>query len=163
MFWLKHDTPRLLDADISLQDAKVPAEARVELAVSFPGVDLLPDRTANRVPDPIKGTPLQPPGAFTVHLIFAMQLKQISDSDCGPSGLSKRQRACWVPENLQQIAFRSGRVSLCTKVFAVCAVPEAIIVRPSCPAEEEGLDGCRGPRRAAGVLARAPPTSSKAG
>ena len=65
LFWLKHDPVRLLDADVSLKTARVPAEIRVELAVAFSSIDLLPDSTANRVPDPTKGTPLQPPGAFT--------------------------------------------------------------------------------------------------
>ena len=68
-FWLKHDPVRLLDADVSLKAARVPAEARVELAVAFSSIDLLPDSTANRVPDPTKGTPLQPPGAFTARFL----------------------------------------------------------------------------------------------
>ena len=70
LFWLKHDPVRLLDADVSLKAARVPAEARVELAVAFTSIDLLPDSTANRVPDPNKGTPLQPPGAFTARFLL---------------------------------------------------------------------------------------------
>ena len=66
MFWLKHDPVRVLDGDASLGDAKLPSDARFELAVTFPGIAVLPDSTANKVPDPSKGTPLQPPGAFTV-------------------------------------------------------------------------------------------------
>ena len=66
IFWLKHDPVRLLDGDASLGDAKLPGEARIELAVSFPGIEMLPDSRANKVPDPSKGTPLQPPGAFAV-------------------------------------------------------------------------------------------------
>ena len=67
LFWLKHDPVRLLDGDASLMAARVPTEAaRIDLAVAFPGLELLPDSSANRVPDPTKGTPLQPPGAFTV-------------------------------------------------------------------------------------------------
>ena len=66
VFWLKHDPVRLLDGDANLGDAKLPAEARLELAVAFPGIAVLPDSVANKVPDPSKGTPLQPPGAFTV-------------------------------------------------------------------------------------------------
>ena len=70
LIWLKHDPVRLLDADVSLKAARVPAEARVELAVAFPSIDLLPDSTANRAPDPNKGTPLQPPGAFTARFLL---------------------------------------------------------------------------------------------
>ena len=66
VFWLRHDPVRMLDGDAPLGDAQVPEDARVELAVTFPGLELLPDSIANKVPDPSKGTPLQPPGAFTV-------------------------------------------------------------------------------------------------
>ncbi len=68
MFWLKHDPVRMLDGAAPLRDAQVPADARIELAVTFPGLELLPDSIANKVPDPSKGTPLQPPGAFTVSI-----------------------------------------------------------------------------------------------
>ena len=80
VFWLKHDPVRLLDGDASLKDAKLPAEARIELAVSFPGIGLLPDSSANKVPDPSKGTPLQPPGAFTVSAGSSLWCLPLTDS-----------------------------------------------------------------------------------
>ena len=70
LFWLKHDPVRMLDGATILGEAKLPADARIELAVSFPGIEVLPDSIANKVPDPSKGTPLQPPGAFTVSTAF---------------------------------------------------------------------------------------------
>ena len=81
VFWLKHDPVRLLDGEASLKDAQVPAEARIELAVSFPGIELLPDSSANRVPDPTKGTPLQPPGAFTVSTGSSLRCLTLKDSE----------------------------------------------------------------------------------
>ena len=98
LFWLKHDPVRLLDADVNLKAARVPAEARVELAVAFTSIDLLPDSTANRVPDPNKGTPLQPPGAFTARFLLLTCSPCMSAPTChvnAPHAISKTTRlAC---------------------------------------------------------------------
>ena len=75
VFWLKHDPVRMLDGDAPLGDAKAPADVRIELAVTFPGLELLPDSIANKVPDPSKGTPLQPPGAFTASFLPALYMR----------------------------------------------------------------------------------------
>lgn len=65
VFWLRGQAPRVLAADMDLKSAGVAADGSVvDLAVTFPRLRPLPNRTADAVPDPASGVPMRPPGAF---------------------------------------------------------------------------------------------------
>lgn len=98
LFWVKHDPVRMLDGDTILGDAKLPAEARIELAVTFPGIEVLPDNIANKVPDPSKGTPLQPPGAFTVSTAFHASSGLTTRHDAKDAHTCQGSKGCHNPQ-----------------------------------------------------------------
>jgi hypothetical protein len=66
VFWLRGQSPRILPADADMKSAGVPADVSVEVAVTFPQLRMLPNSTADAVPDPASGLPTRPPGAFMV-------------------------------------------------------------------------------------------------